>query len=205
MSTYRQLHPRTVRGRIRRWLATHCAQHLGDDVLEVGSRRHFAGAWWTDNRDLVSGAYLGLDIQEGEGVDVVGNVEKLPRAWTGRFSGIICSEVLEHVQRPWKAIDEMARCLRPGGALAITTLFAFPEHGFPNDYWRFTRTTLDMLLEGAGLERITTAYDGVIVTTINDHGEPRDSTVKLPMHVFAIAFKPQAPSDHPEPDNDGEG
>jgi SAM-dependent methyltransferase len=186
---------RTVRGRIRRWIER-CAPHFGGYVLEVGTRRHNPDAWWLANRDLVLGDYVGIDIQQGEGVDVVADVERLPREWTARYSGIICSEVLEHVRRPPRAIKEMARCLRPGGALCVTTLFAFPEHGYPDDYWRFSRSALAMMLEDAGLERIETAYDGEIVTNLNDHGEKRDTIARIPMHVFALAFRPREEVDH---------
>jgi SAM-dependent methyltransferase len=201
-----QLSPRTVRGRIRRWIEQ-CAPHFGECVLEVGTRRHDPAAWWVDNRDLVRGEHVGIDMQQGHGVDVVADVEKLPRDWTARYSGIICSEVLEHVKRPPRAIKEMARCLRPGGALCITTLFAFPEHGFPADYWRFTRSALEMMLADAGLESIDTVYDGGLRVAINDHGERRDTLAQMPMHVFALAFKPDEtqPDDAQGDDDDDAG
>lgn len=42
------------------------------------------------------------------------------------FDLIVSSECIEHVRDPWRALDEMARVLAPGGVLAVTT---------PNRLW----------------------------------------------------------------------
>jgi len=36
------------------------------------------------------------------------------------FDGVVCSEVIEHIEDDGKALDEMARVIRPGGALVLT-------------------------------------------------------------------------------------
>jgi SAM-dependent methyltransferase len=61
------------------------------------------------------------------------------------LDGVICSEVLEHVVDYTAAIREMTRVLKPGGRLLTTTPFLYPLHG-PEDYWRFTPQTLEILL-----------------------------------------------------------
>lgn len=184
-----RLPPESVRGRIRGWIEQH-ADKLGDDVLEVGSRQHVPGAWWIVNRDLARGQWLGCDMQPGPGVDVVADIHQPPAEWAGRFSGILCSEVLEHVRRPWEALPRLRACLRPGGWLVVTTLFAFPEHGFPDDYFRYTRSGLAVLLDDAGCGAIETAYAGGLDMQLDDHGG-RLARRHLPMHVFAIAQRPQ--------------
>ena len=93
----------SVRGRIRAYIERH-AHLLGDDVLEVGSRMTNPGAWWIVNRDLAQGKWLGIDMQAGDGVDLVADIHKLPADFDGRFTGVLCSEVLEHVARPWVAL-----------------------------------------------------------------------------------------------------
>jgi SAM-dependent methyltransferase len=176
----------SVRGRVRWWIEQH-ADKLGDDVLEIGSRMHCADAWWCINRDLARGKWLGMDQQQGLNVDVVADVHAMPLAWSDRFSGVLCSEVLEHVQRPWVALPRLLQVLRPGGWLVITTLFAFPEHAYPDDYYRFTRHGLELLLRDAGFSEITTAYsDHTINLMLDDHGEGPVNARKIPMHVYAI-------------------
>lgn len=176
----------SVRGRVRHWIERH-ADKLGDDVLEVGSRLHVPGAWWCINRDLATGKWTGLDMQPGDGVDVVGDIHELPHDWTNRFTGVLCSEVLEHVRRPWKALPELRRVIRPGGWLVVTTLFAFPEHGFPDDFYRYTRNGLASLLCDAGFTNIETAYMGEFRLMLDDHGEGPVNKRDLPMHVMAVA------------------
>lgn len=176
----------SVRGRIRAYIESH-AGALGDDVLEVGSRIHDPAAWWCTNRDLATGRWTGIDMQAGEGVDQVADIHDLPAEWSGRFSGIVCSEVLEHVARPWLALPELRRVLQPGGLLVITTLFTFPEHGYPDDYYRYSQSGLQLLLADAGFSDISTEYAGEVPIELNDHGERGVARRRLPMHTFAVA------------------
>jgi SAM-dependent methyltransferase len=184
-----RLPPDSVRGRIRGWIEQH-AGGLGVDVLEVGSRRHVPGAWWVNNSDLAQALWTGIDMQPGEGVDMVADLHELPAEWEGRFTGVLCSEVLEHVQRPWLALPELRRVMRAGGLLVVTTLTCFPLHGFPDDYWRFSESALALLLSDAGFSDVRTASAGKVDFLLNDHGERGQARRSTPMHVFAVARKP---------------
>ena len=175
----------SVRGRIRDYIERH-ADKLGDDVLEVGSRMTSPGFWWMVNRDLALGKWTGMDMQPGEGVDVVADLHSLPYEWAGRFTGVLCSEVLEHVARPWIALPNLRAVIRPGGWLIVTTLFAFPEHGFPDDYYRYSQSGLRLLLEDAGFSEIQTEYAGETLFRLNDHGGA-DVERRVPMHTMAVA------------------
>lgn len=182
----KRLPENSVRGRIRAYIERH-AHLLGADVLEVGSRQTNPGAWWIVNRDLAQGQWLGIDMQAGDGVDLVTDIHQLPDEFDGRFTGVLCSEVLEHVARPWVALPKLREAMRPGGWLIVTTLFAFPEHGFPDDFYRYSRSGLKLLLEDAGFNNVQTEYAGSVELKLNDHGEAGYCTRQLPMHVFGIA------------------
>src|SRR5687768_14810165 len=162
----------SIRGRIRQFLERH-AHLLGDNVLEVGSRIHDPSAWYIDNRDLCApgGKWTGIDMQPGEGVDFVADIECLEKGMfrPGEFSGVLCSEVLEHVRRPWLAIPEMFRVLRPGGAILVTIPFAFHIHAYPHDYFRYTPECIRLMLEDAGFERVRVETGGEAVYTICNH------------------------------------
>ena len=69
--------------------------------------------------------------------EIVGDAQEMPFA-DATYSTILCTEVLEHIPDPQKAVDEMYRVLKPGGTLILTTRFLFPVHDAPGDYWRFT-------------------------------------------------------------------
>ena len=176
----------SVRGRIRAYIERH-AHLLGDDVLEVGSRMTNPGAWWIVNRDLAHGKWIGVDMQAGDGVDLVADIHNLPADFDGRFTGVLCSEVLEHVARPWVALPKLRVAMKPGGWLIVTTLFAFPEHGFPDDFYRYSQSGLRLLLEDAGFVNVQTEYAGAVALELNDHGEHGTTRRELPMHVFGIA------------------
>lgn len=178
-----------MRGAIRAFIAQH-ADRLGADVLECGARRHEPAAWWTSARDLALGRWTGVDMQPGDNVDEVVDIEFLPGCWASRFSGVLCSEVLEHVRRPHVALAELRRVMQPGGTLIVTTLTAFPLHGFPDDYRRWTESGLAAELEDAGFADIKTETAGRVDFMLNDHGERGVTRASCPMQVFAVAVRP---------------
>jgi len=174
--------PDTVRGRIKRWLAAQ-AGDLHGPVLEVGAKHD--GNWWCDNRDLRPDlAWFGIDVQPGQGVDLVANAQSMPGIGSGTYGSAICSEVLEHTWSPSKMLGEIRRVCRPGSVVLITTLFAFPFHGFPDDYWRFSRTCLARLMSEAGLDRVIVEEEGEILVELRDHDESVARRT-IPIHVFA--------------------
>ena len=126
-------------------------------VLEVGS--------WNVNgtvRGLFDGGYLGVDINEGDGVDELVTVGgPLPG---GPYDVVVCTEVLEHDERPWRTVAEMARVLRAGGHLLVTARGydergCYELHNLPIDYWRFSPDALRFMAEDAGLYLITVEHD----------------------------------------------
>lgn len=179
--------PNSVRGRVRAWIESHAAE-LGDDVLEVGSRLHRPDAWWITNRDLALGQWIGMDMQPGLNVDVVADLHDLPAEWAGRFTGVVLSEVLEHVARPWLALPSLHKVMKPGALLIVTAPFCFPVHAFPDDFYRYTESGIRVLLGDAGFKDVQTANSGKNVAfALNDHGEPGMAHRNEPMHTFAVA------------------
>ena len=64
----------------------------------------------------------------------------------GEFDFVCSDQVLEHVEAdPFAAIEETRRVLRPGGIAVHTTVFMYPVHGAPGDFWRFTPNALRYL------------------------------------------------------------
>lgn len=124
-------------------------------VLELGSYYENGSV-----RDLFPQPYIGLDMRDGPGVDVVADV-LTHEFQEGSFNTIVSTETLEHVTEPWTAIMRMARWLAPGGRMLISVPFSFPFHPYPQDYWRMTDTGLRYLMEKAGL----TVLEAVIMDT----------------------------------------
>lgn len=115
--------------------------------LEVGNgtyRNIFAWHGWK---------YFGLDIVPGENVDIVLHD---PYSWTEVMSEsadvVISGQTLEHVEFPWRTMQEIARVLKPGGVCCIIVPSTGPEHRYPFDCWRFLSDGLDALARYAGLK-----------------------------------------------------
>jgi ubiquinone/menaquinone biosynthesis C-methylase UbiE len=121
-------------------------------ILDIGSARcnypkdHFGGENVTT-----------LDLEPP--ADVIGSVMQMPFA-DGTFDSIICFETLEHVENPFKALDEIYRVLKPGGKFIGSAPFMYELHGEEyGDYWRFTRQGWQKLL-GKFIEVSITPYAG---------------------------------------------
>jgi SAM-dependent methyltransferase len=72
--------------------------------------------------------------------DMIGDVMAMP-CEDASYDAIICHAVLEHVPRPWAAMSEIFRVLKPGGTLFAYVPFLSPYHAMPGyygDYFRFT-------------------------------------------------------------------
>jgi SAM-dependent methyltransferase len=93
---------------------------------------------------------------------VQGDALRLPFP-DGTFDRVIASEVLEHIPDDSAAMRELARVLRPGGAMAVTVPRCGPEvvnwalsdeyHDTPGGHVRiYRRSTLERRLGAAGLE-----------------------------------------------------
>ena len=94
---------------------------------------------------------LAVEDRSGE-ADLIGDVQRMPEVATGSIDTVVCTQVLEHVPRPWDAMAELARVLAPGGALVASVPHLSAIHEAPHDYWRFTRFGLESLLSAHGLQ-----------------------------------------------------
>lgn len=115
---------------------------LAGPYLEVGSRNYGSTQ---DLRSIVppGQTYVGLDMTEGDGVDLVLDLTEEfdgidERLGGRRFGTIFCLSVMEHCERPFRMAEAVSRLLRPGGKLCISVPYAWKFHGYPSDYWRFT-------------------------------------------------------------------
>lgn len=180
--------PDSIRGRIRTMLEQH-AYLLGSNVLEIGSRIHDPACWYLNNRDLATGRWTGMDFQPGTNVDIVDDIEYGEHLPSCEFTGVVCSEALEHIRRPWKAVETIHRVLQPGGHVLVTTLTTFHIHGYPNDYFRYTPEGLRVLFEDAGFEVVKSWNEGSTELRLKNHDEVV-FTKKAPLQVFAVCRKP---------------
>lgn len=130
----RSLTAKLTRVTLDRFIASHSSTGL---TLDIGAQNS-PYARFFPNR-------IALDLRKGTGVQIIGDAQALGIA-DGAFDIVLCTEVLEHLPEPQRAVDEMFRVLKPGGRLLLTTRFLFPIHDAPHDYFRFTKYGLRHLL-----------------------------------------------------------
>jgi len=89
---------------------------------------------------------VGVDAIDGEGVDIVFDLENPDAARTlGNFEHVECCSVLEHSQRPWLLAQTIEACMLPGATLFVAVPFIWRIHAYPDDYWRMTPAALTLL------------------------------------------------------------
>jgi SAM-dependent methyltransferase len=128
------------------WLWSHREQLQGS-VMDVGQpwRRSWAGD-----------GYFTFGMKDA---DEIGDLLDLQDyVAENSLDAILCTEVLEHCEEPWRAVRQMHWALKPGGLLLVTSPFVWPYHGIPDeypDYWRFTHEGWRLLLRWFADVKIT--------------------------------------------------
>jgi SAM-dependent methyltransferase len=110
----------------------------GKRVLEVGSV-DVNGNLRPTVEALGPREYVGVDIEKGQGVDVVCRAEDILHTFGKEsFDAVISTEMLEHI-RDWRmVVSNIKNICRPGGVVLLTTRsHGFKYHGFPYDFWRY--------------------------------------------------------------------
>lgn len=93
-------------------------------------------------------------ILEGRADIRVGSATEIPFS-DAKFDLVLCIEVLEHIEEDDEACGEIARILKPGGALILSLPY---RHWFPSyfstmgHYRHYTRSDVEKLLSRVGLK-----------------------------------------------------
>lgn len=95
--------------------------------------------------DHIDPEYLILNPEKGDPF-----IEDLPYDYQDVFGTAVCLNVIEHVQNPFRVFAALYQIMKPNSLLIIETVFSFPYHPSPNDYWRYTPDCLRYLSEQAG-------------------------------------------------------
>ena len=123
-----------------------CAKTLliREPIYEFGSLQVPGQEGYSDLRVFFPRkSYVGSDVRQGKGVDVILDLENIDLP-DNSVETALCVDTLEHVECPWKAIEELHRVTR--GIVIIVVPFFFRIHNYPKDYWRFTLDCLRGLL-----------------------------------------------------------
>ena len=97
--------------------------------------------------DHIDKDYLILNPEQGEPY-----IEDLPEKYGEYFGTIVCLSVLEHVKNPFEVFEAFYKILKNDGLLIISTVFEFPYHQGPIDFWRYSPEALRYLSENSGFK-----------------------------------------------------
>lgn len=136
-------------------------------VIEVGTLRAEPDRPTHHTEWAPHGTWTRVDAYPGQDVDVVADAHHLVWDGTGQgvpmfgaeaFDAYVACSVFEHLRRPWVAMEQAAAVVRPGGLVYVATHQTFPLHGYPSDYFRFSKEALAGIMEDAGLRVVTAGY-----------------------------------------------
>ncbi|MCK4666415.1 class I SAM-dependent methyltransferase [Candidatus Dependentiae bacterium] len=86
-------------------------------------------------------------------VDIIGDAMNLPLK-SNSIDLILNSSIIEHLENPEIAIDEIYRTLKPGGKVYVEIPFMRAYHMIPNDFQRYTISGIEKVFERHGFKMI---------------------------------------------------
>ena len=139
--------------RIHKFVQKIAASVCADDtLLDVGAGDCQYKPYFVGKCKYVSQDVGGKDLTHTytyDQIDIRSEIYEIPLP-DESVDVILCTQVMEHLKYPIKALAEMYRLLKPGGRLCITVPFAADEHMIPFDYFRYTRFAWDFMLQEQG-------------------------------------------------------
>jgi SAM-dependent methyltransferase len=121
-------------------------------IVDVGSRDVGNGSYYPMFKDHV---YMGLDIEYGKNVYIlVENMYNWNIINDDSIHCVISGQCLEHVEYPWKTMQEIQRILVPGGLCCIIVPSNGSEHRYPLDCYRYYPDGMRALAKYVGLETL---------------------------------------------------
>lgn len=127
----------------------------GKKVIEIGS--YIEDASLRPIIELLNPAqYIGIDIKEGPGVDIVCDARDIiERFGKECFDIVVSTELIEHVKEWRKVISNIKNICKPNGVILITTRsYGFDFHGFPFDFWRYELRDMEYIFSDCIIEKL---------------------------------------------------
>ena len=116
--------------------------HLKEFIASIPADAHVVELG-SGNRRLTSNI-INIDLFQFPNVDIIADIARTPLK-SASIDYLVLDAVLEHVPEPHKVVDEIFRIMRPGGRIYCLTPFVYPYHGYPYNYFNFSKDALEFL------------------------------------------------------------
>lgn len=117
-------------------------KYMVDPAIDIGGEKAHSISGM--ERPDIDWKYLNLDPRYQP--DYLCSAENIP-VEDETFNTVLVFEVLEHLEKPDIAMDEVVRILKPGGRLFLSVPFMYRHHRNPVDYVRWTHEELFRKIE----------------------------------------------------------
>ncbi len=161
--------------------ANHLAKMPNATLLDIGARARSGNV----HRHLFPNKnYIGVDIVDGENVDIVCDAHDLASAVPhGSVDAVFSASTFEHLLMPWKVAIELNKVMRIGGIGYISTHQTLGMHDMPCDFWRFSDAAWRGLFNVYTGFEVLESYLGIPMHII-----PFDMAAKWIGHEAAVGF-----------------
>ena len=130
-------------------------------ILDIGGGTPWKTGWVHKKyRTVLKKKAYCVDFMKEKKPHIVADIKRLPFK-DNSVDGIVCNAVLEHVDKPFQAMDELYRILSEGGELAFYVPWLFRYHSAPCDYFRYTQD---------GIRSLTDKFSEVQIAPTNFYG-----------------------------------
>lgn len=122
-----------------------------DYILDIGGGVKFGKGLNKYAELFANKRFVTLDKEPKYNPDIVGDIHDIPLP-DSTVDAVICKAVLEHVERPERAVEEVLRVLKPGGKALFYVPFLYPYHaerGVYKDFYRFSKDAVEYLFRSA--------------------------------------------------------
>ena len=116
---------------------------LNGSILDIG------GSTKSGYHKLIKGEHhiTTANIDSEYGCDLVFDIQNPFPVKNNEFNHVVVLNVLEHIYRFHNVFSEAFRVLKNGGSFIFATPFFHQIHGSPDDYFRYTKSTLEKILK----------------------------------------------------------
>lgn len=123
-------------------------------IMDIGSQE-VNGSYKPLFQDYANWTYVGVDMVEGNNVDLVlTDIYNWGQIPSNSVDVIISGQAFEHIEYFWLSMIEIARVLKPNGICCIIAPSSGYEHRYPVDCWRFYPDGFRALAQYAQLKPI---------------------------------------------------